>query len=473
MLQGHVLVLRSVEMEAPTSRPHLLGLPEDILSTWGPGCYLTVPGREVEEELYAMRIKGGTIMASDGDESLFHWYPTICLQISDRRFHKGQEITIGARSGSLTTIKENCPKIEREMFDQCNEIFNHFGTEPSHLELIEHQAMVQITAPQTNFQYGQVYRPIPATTIKEAELARIKPSYPFLESFWGLQVSFCTGVAKRVRMRELIADLLSAYVARAMPSPWWFDAEKASIIEAFRDSDNTIHLKQWLEENPQDRQEFLWSAIRGIVDLLKITGIAKDGSLSIAWVLPDPEREAQCLRIECERESYWAKVLTDSRYCATFAYLTSNCLETDQIKCTGPTPSWPLTTPVLSTAVSLHQTEKRAVPINRLEFQKDDLYFIGKSKLRLQVKVEKMPEDDSTRLVLLRTMPWTIPSEMSRRMRSNGPKRLREKTDGRAPAHPVLTLAENHHFGLTHFRFTHASSSDVAVATVPAYQSRS
>ncbi|KAK8175731.1 hypothetical protein IWX90DRAFT_412250 [Phyllosticta citrichinensis] len=472
MLQGHMLVFRVAETEALTFRPHLSGFPDDILSTWGPGCYLTVPGREAKQELYAMRIKGGTIMASDGDESLFHWYPTICLQISDRRFRKGQQIIIGAGTGALTATKGNCPKVEEEMFDQCNEIFNHFGTRPSHLQLIEHQATVQIAPPQTNFTYGQVYRPVPATTIKEAELARIKPSYPFLESFWGLQVSFCTGVAKRVRMRELIADLLSAYVARAMPIPWWFEAEKTDIIEAFRDIDNNIHLKQWLEVNPQDRQDFLWSAIRGIIDLLKITGIDKDGSLAIAWVLPDPEREAQCLRIGCGHESYWAKVLTDSRYCATFAYLTSNCLETDQIKCTGPTPSWPLTTPVLSTAVSLHQTEKRAVPINRLEFQKDDLYFIGKSRLRLQVKVEKMSEDDIIRLVLLRTMPWTIPAEMSRRMRSKGPKRLREKTDGRAPAHPVLILAENHHFGLTHFSFTHASPSDVAVATVPAYPTR-
>ncbi|KAK8168124.1 hypothetical protein BKA80DRAFT_300119 [Phyllosticta citrichinensis] len=247
MLQGHVLVFRVAETEALTFRPHISGFPDDILSTWGPGCYLTVPGREAKQELYAMRIKGGTIMASDGDESLFHWYPTICLQISDRRFRKGQQIIIGAGTGALTATKGNCPKVEEEMFDQCNEIFNHFGTRPSHLQLIEHQATVQIAPPQTNFTYGQVYRPVPATTIKEAELARIKPSYPFLESFWGLQVSFCTGVAKRVRMRELIADLLSAYVARAMPIPWWFEAEKTDIIEAFRDIDNNIHLKQWLE----------------------------------------------------------------------------------------------------------------------------------------------------------------------------------------------------------------------------------
>ncbi|KAK7527428.1 uncharacterized protein IWZ02DRAFT_124582 [Phyllosticta citriasiana] len=471
MLQGRVLVFRFAEMEAANPRPLLTAFPEDILSTWGPGCYLTVPGRETQGELYAMRIKGGTITASNGHESMLHWYPTIWLQIPDQKFRKDEETVIGADTGALTTIKENCPKTEREMFDQCNGIFSHLGTQPSHLQLIEHQIMAQLALPNAGtVQYGQVYRPIPATTIKEAELNQINPSYTFLNSFWGLQVSFCTGVAKRVRMRELIADMLSVYVARGRPRPSWFQHEKTEIIDAFRDEENKINLEQWLAQRPQNHQDYLWDAMREIIDLLKVTGIDKSGALSIAWVIPD--RQAQCLRVECERESYWAKVLTDSSYCATFAYFTSACLETEQIKCTGPTASWPLKTPVLSTAVSLHQKEKRPVPVTQLEFQKDDLYFIGKSKLRLQVKVEKMPKNDGVRLLLLRNKPLTIPSQISRRMSSKGPKRLREKTDGNAPAHPVLILTGNHLFGFTRFSSVHTHSSDVSLTNTPAVMSR-
>ncbi|KAK7550640.1 hypothetical protein IWX50DRAFT_614005 [Phyllosticta citricarpa] len=374
MLQGRVLVFRFAEMEAANPRPLLTAFPEDILSTWGPGCYLTVPGRENQGEL----------ASSNG--------PARLAQCRNR------------------------------------------------------------------------------VVWTEAELNQINPSYTFLDSFWGLQVSFCTGVAKRVRMRELIADMLSVYVARGRPRPSWFQHEKTKIIDAFRDEENKINLEQWLAQRPQNHQDYLWDAMREIIDLLKITGIDKSGALSIALVIPD--RQAQCLRVECERESYWAKVLTDSSYCATFAYFTSTCLETEQIKCTGPTASWPLKTPVLSTAVSLHQKEKRPVPVTKLEFQKDDLHFIGKSKLRLQVKVEKMPKNDGVRLLLLRNKPLTIPSHISRRMGSKGPKRLREKTDGNAPAHPVLTLTGNHLFGFTRFSSVHTHSSDVSLTNTPAVMSR-
>ncbi|KAK4206318.1 hypothetical protein QBC37DRAFT_244816, partial [Rhypophila decipiens] len=33
----------------------------------------------------------------------------------------------------------------------------------------------------------------------------------FLEDLWGVQVSFCTGVARRVPLREMIADLLPVF----------------------------------------------------------------------------------------------------------------------------------------------------------------------------------------------------------------------------------------------------------------------
>ncbi|KAK8255069.1 hypothetical protein HDK77DRAFT_433819 [Phyllosticta capitalensis] len=440
MLQGDVLVFRSFNVEAPKTRLNLSGTLEDILDTWGPGCFLTIPGRETSGEVLGVRVKGGTIMASRDDPDLCHWFPTTFLQPSDRILKKFDRVTVGAPSGSPTTVKTSCHKKEEDFFDQYESILDQLGTHAGHWEVIQHQFTFQFSVPYVALQYGRTLGKVPTRTIKEEQLSKEKLDIGFLESFWGLQISICTGVARRVRMREVIADMLPNYVARGLeiPDPW-FEAEKDEIIGAFRDEENTINLKDWLRKTKKEHRDFLLGAARGIVDLLKSTGIDSEDCLAIACIMPE---ETRCLRIKCEHESYWAKMLADSETCATFAYFTRKCLETDTIECSGPSTSWPSTS-ILSTAVSLHQKSNHARPVSsQLVLQNGEKYFIGKRHFRLQVTVEKRPTDH-TRLLLSESPLWRIPDDAWRRfMQREAKRRLRERQGRTSTANPVLVLVD-------------------------------
>lgn len=438
MLRGDVLVFRPMSVQAPESRLNVSGTPEDILDTWGPGCFLTVPGKEDTEDLLGIRIKGGTIMTSKEDPTICHWFPTTFLQLSDHPFKKSGRVTVGAPPGSLTVIRTSCHKNEEDFFDQYESILDQLGTHAGHWEVIQHQFTFQFSVPYVALQYGRTLGKVPTRTIKEEQLSKEKLDIGFLESFWGLQISICTGVARRVRMREVIADMLPNYVARGLeiPDPW-FEAEKEEIIGAFRDEENTINLKDWLRKTKKEHRDFLLGAARGIVDLLKSTGIDSEDCLAIACIMPE---ETRCLRIKCEHESYWAKMLADSETCTTFAYFTRKCLETDTIECSGPSTSWPSTS-ILSTAVSLHQKSNHARPVSsQLVLQNGEKYFIGKRHFRLQVTVEKRPADH-TRLLLSESPLWRIPDDAWRRfMQREAKRRLRERQGRTSTANPVLVL---------------------------------
>ncbi|KAK8218528.1 hypothetical protein IWZ01DRAFT_493227 [Phyllosticta capitalensis] len=440
MLRGEVLVFRPMGVQAPESRLHLSGTPEDILDTWGPGCFLTVPGKEDTEELLGIRIKGGTIMASKEDPTICHWFPTTFLQLSDHPFKKSGRVTVGAPPGSLTVIRTSCHKNEEDFFDQYESILDQLGTYAGHWEVVQHQFTFQFSVPYVALQYGRTLGKVPTRTIKEEQLSKEKLDIGFLESFWGLQISICTGVARRVRMREVIADMLPNYVARGLETPDpWFEAEKDEIVGAFRDEENTINLRDWLRKTKKEHRDFLLGAARGIVDLLKSTGIDSEDCLAIACIMPE---ETRCLRIKCEHESYWAKMLADSETCATFAYFTRKCLETDTIECSGPSASWPSTS-ILSTAVSLHQKSDHAKLVSsQLVLQNGEKYFIGKHRFRLQVTVEQRPADH-TRLLLSESKLRSVPNDVWRRfVPREAKRRLRERQGRTSTAKPVLVLVD-------------------------------
>ena len=62
-------------------------------------------------------------------------------------------------------------------------------------------------------QFSQTYVRMGEITKKSALVSRPAIYTADLESFFGLQVSICTGIARHVRLRDLVANVLPAYVA--------------------------------------------------------------------------------------------------------------------------------------------------------------------------------------------------------------------------------------------------------------------
>lgn len=73
--------------------------------------------------------------------------------------------------------------------------------------------------------FNTVLEKVPGVPLKEVVLDRLQKGQDylsFLASSYGLQVSFCSGLARRVRMRDLLAELLPVYAQRNLvPTRSW------------------------------------------------------------------------------------------------------------------------------------------------------------------------------------------------------------------------------------------------------------
>jgi hypothetical protein len=159
--------------------------------------------------------------------------------------------------------------------------------------------------------------------------------------------------------------------------------------------------------------------------------------LSIAW--PQEGDVHRCFKVPCEKQSFWARMLTDSEDCATFAYISSKCLESDTLKCSGPRPVWQNASALLETAVIRHKSIPSATPWT-LEHKK--LYFVGDLESVFLLKVHRPDRKSRARLI---ASPSTMPRALQRRlfMREEWKQdcRLRERHAVYECAEEVVVLA--------------------------------
>lgn len=88
-------------------------------------------------------------------------------------------------------------------------------------------------------QFNQTWAKMGGVT-KKAAILRPKALYMSdLESYFGVQVSVCIGTARRVRVRDLLADILPAYVDGLVSKPQLRTSlqDQHKIIEALRHHD--------------------------------------------------------------------------------------------------------------------------------------------------------------------------------------------------------------------------------------------
>jgi hypothetical protein len=289
--------------------------------------------------------------------------------------------------GTSITINDSCPVdiIQRWMI--CSESLENLGTFQSIWNAAERQSGFQ-GGYMLNFQFNQTWIKSPGNTLKQVQLdLPDNHLLPFLQSNWGLQVSLCTSVARRVPLCELIADVMPAFVVSLFPiPPEWETLETTHrIIEAFRKPG----MQTWLGGLSPELQLLVARIVRYILMTLQHTGIDKKGGhLIVAWI--QVGKPFQCFKVPCEKESYWARILADSGDCATFAYITPQCLETEWLKCKGAQATWQNTSALLETAVCRHGPGPQAMAVTTTPWvlQHADLYSMGKPDSLLWVRVE-------------------------------------------------------------------------------------
>lgn len=412
----------------------LLACPEDLLDTWGPGKLI----EDVNDplKLFAISVRDGIITPiKKAGQTVLHWSRDPALtNTSTASFDRTSKIIIGA----LVDENPRCqPNTEAQM-TIIQRILEELGTFPSYWEVSERQAGLGAQVGQyavASLQLNQTWVKMRGYTKKSKLLAQRSIYTADLEGPFGVQVSLCTGVARRVRLRELLADILPVYVDTLVVKPplWRSLNEQFDIINALRGAS----LAEWLDTLDADHQKTFENLIFAILFLLQDTGVDRKGqNFIVAFIQRDSP--SHCFKVPCKKETYWARMLVDSEEVATFAYITTKCLETTQVKCRGPKATWANSIGLLGTAVSCYQDRITSSVTTQWALKDSEVYLLGTPETPLFVRVYRPNRDQAPQLLVSLS---NIPREYLYRLYLRGKtRRLSERKAIDQSAESVLVL---------------------------------
>jgi hypothetical protein len=445
MCQGPVLVFRKSlpgDDEASDSRYSntkydIRATPCDILDTWGPGELLF--RSEKSNSPSAIKLGGGFISppSSNAVDSKYHWDWCLRLPQNPVPMALTELITIGG----LVNVNSACKNEEQTCWSSSLGKFEELGTHRSFFEAKEYQFGFQGGPDNFSLTGNKVWSKRRGRTIKSRNLEQ--EDYllvPFLSFYWGVRVSYCTGVAQRVSLRQLVADLLPAfsktYTSMEAKQSWQELLSQHHIIEAFQTSNSAQELSDWLSNLPDQLYKFVLSLIRQILGTLADTGLSPDGAqFLVAW--PYNGVVNRCFHIPLSSYNTWAPILADSDDCATFAYMTNACLQSGVMTCRGPNPNWDNRLYMLETAVLCPAStgawslrHERTYFFHKLD---NNLYWVKAQREGTQSGVPA----SLVRLVSARSIPHDIRQRLIFKEERKKEKRLREKDLASVPAEVV------------------------------------
>ncbi|PYH98822.1 hypothetical protein BO71DRAFT_437901 [Aspergillus ellipticus CBS 707.79] len=429
MARDQVLCFRASEAISGNqllgSQHDIVGHVDDLLDTWGPGNLIV---RKNDRSTVAIKIGDGFVLASGSGK--FHW----TQQMPDIKKLDSIDIAKPLLIGSLVSINAVCKPIEIEARNISANFLEQLGTTPSYWEKSQRQLAAQ-AGQYVVLQAAETYNKHPGIPEKDRALA-----YPpqeliqFLDNYWGVQVSYCTGVARRVRLRRLIADLM----------PHFFPASKhhSSDLEAkLRDETLQINgLIGWINGlSPDVHTETLYIISR-ILNTLRHTGLdPTDMNFCVAW--PFQGSTTQCFKVPVEYENVWVRFLADSHDCAAFVYLTMDCFQTSDVRCKG-TPLACQNIHLLETTVARIRREEISYP-SALEHH--ETCFFSKQDSMFWVKVLKENMDQVASLVpliYLQKLRYSLLQRLILSERKRQRSRLRETPTSFAQGEAVLVFSE-------------------------------
>lgn len=362
MTGGPVIVFRSGmaagDPDAP-ARFDVRATPNDILDTWGPGGFVHPKGLPTNPAV-AISMGGGYVVPPplQGNGGKYHWSRALTLPSDPPALDREVEIVIGA----TIPVNDSCTSDENICWGRSASKTVELGTYQSYYETTEHQLGAQAGCDYGTIVVNRVRTKRPGATLKD-EILRSLIEFPasIFDYYCGVRVSYCTGVAQRVPMTQLIGDLLPVFattLTSAQQRQAWKELESEhQACERFRGTEfawaDPQTIRDWLGTLSSTYHDCLLRLIRLIVSTLAATGLSPNGTfLAVAW--PRNYLVKNCLRVPFDDDdAKWIPMLADAEDCATFAYITSACLPAEGVvACRGPNPVWGNKVHLLETAVS-------------------------------------------------------------------------------------------------------------------------
>lgn len=362
-----------------SERCDIVGHIDDIIDTWGPGNLIyrrDNPGFPV-----AVQIGGGFIFA--GEDATYHWAREIDESAILREINPLEPIRVGA----LTSINADCRLDEEACRRQSANVLEYLGTRTA--SWVKSQRQIGLQGGQYVVgQFLDTWNKQRGVSVKEVALAMSAEGLiQYMDEYWGVQVSYCTGVARRVLLRTLISDLLRTFPGGTEPEVQRFEA-------ALRNS--PCQLDDFLRNISPDSRQRILHIVRTILDSLQYTGLdSTDRYFCIAW--PFRGEVSRCFKVPLEGHSSWARILADSHDTATFAYITMDCLETDTVKCRELRCDDMY---LLETAVTRTVSEDQG----QWMMKDEEVYYFSKLDSIIWVKVQRHCDSQPANLIELMSM---------------------------------------------------------------------
>jgi hypothetical protein len=272
-----------------------------------------------------------------------------------------EELTMSVDDKLLigTELRQNpsCNYTLQEYEMSYGQLMRTLGPKPSTWKLDGATMAVQVAAPKVvAFQIQGNVKKVPETTIKQFimdrwrfEPERANPG--ILNSYFGLEISHCTGNAKRVPLKDiLLMPCVQGLLERQIPgwpsTPWGM-----AFIKAMQTESNEAIFKFWIE-HPRERP-LVGQLVRSVLDVLDNTG-KDDSGFHAGFLYGNSEFGVDI----DEHNNEWINLLKDSYLVATYAIVNEKCLECRQPDHTAAICNDEARHTVLQTQVALKKGDK-------------------------------------------------------------------------------------------------------------------
>ncbi|KAF3934861.1 hypothetical protein ABW19_dt0202830 [Dactylella cylindrospora] len=181
---------------------------------------------------------------------------------------------------------------------------------------------------------SRVYKAVKSVTHKLVLLQDwMEGSIRILHAMVGLELSMCTGVARRVPLKHVILQCGDYFEDHAERDTWLAMQDS---IHRLLTSDGKVFRDIWssFDKSAKEKTRKLLGIL---LEKLALTGVSATGEeFTLWWPHPDcGDRDAVTLRLEKTNEinHRWMLMLRETSECAVFAVVTKTCLEHPQHAC--------------------------------------------------------------------------------------------------------------------------------------------
>jgi hypothetical protein len=396
----------------PSATFDLYITPEDLLALWGPGTFISSqsPRPDVissSDWLSGIAIRSGVIYKPSTKSSEMHWKSgpaDIVTEGAAFELKLRTKMVIGA-----ILVDQDCPTepgpgntVSRKSLSSD---LKELGTWRAKCDTRQMQIGVQ-GGQFVNAMANMTLIKTDARTPKKKGLEHI--DLDFLDQPWGLLVSVCTGVAQRVALREVVAEVISPIMDAWMEkTPEWqtLISTSGGLFEELKKPT----FRDWFNVLASDAQHASNRSIGHVLDMIHWTGVDDDGKLVMAC--PQYGDSGACIRVPLKASRAFSWILKDTERTATFACLTNMCFNDERRldRCRKKHhPQWLNHISALVTSVCQYQWlgADDWAKLPREDLQDGSMYWIGTGHDKRRVTIDVQPGFPARLAIPDNSTPW-------------------------------------------------------------------